>query len=73
MDRRTVFSLGDQTHGSSFQTTNEDHEMGLIIPPHLSICSGVWAFWVSATNQLRPVIHRLMSSSQKARGRRGGW
>lgn len=44
----------------------------LLVLPHLSICSGVWALWVSATSQLSPVIHRLMSSSQKAVGGRGG-
>lgn len=50
-----------------------DQKWDLLVFPHLSICSGVWAFWVSATSQLRPVIHRLMSSSQKAGGRRRGW
>lgn len=73
-DKQTALSLGDRTQGVGFilpdpQTGTQ--ETGPTVPPHLSICSGVWAFWVSATSQLRPVIHRLMSSSQKAGGGRG--
>lgn len=61
------------TDGEGLVPPDGDQKCDLLVLPHLSICSGVWAFWVSTTSQLRPVIHRLMSSSQKAGGGRGGW